>query len=190
MSIVPFFTVIISITIAQDVKTWTDYSNVCGSAITTPKQSNQYISYLGDFNNSNDCKSKCISKSTSNNQCESFIYFSKTSTNIPNQYACYARFNDPLWLPCNDTGVISGEMYWPCRDDIDCSLNGKCLSNGTCSCRVAWKGARCQLLNFLPAPINGGFKGNATSSWGGAVLPHIICSFHISRISADIQQIQ
>ena len=170
MALTAFLTcllVIIITTIGQDIKLWTDYSNVCGNAVTSPKKSNEYVTYLGDLNSYNDCQQECISKSNTNNQCESFIYFSNNSNDTSNKLACYARFGDPLWLPCIDNGVISGEVYWPCRNNIDCSLNGKCLSNGTCSCRAAWKGSRCQLMNFLPAPTDGGYKGYATSSWGG-----------------------
>ena len=114
------------------------------------------------------------------NHLKSFIYFNSTTNNTANKLGCYARFKDPLWLPCLADGVVSGEVYWPCRDDVDCSLNGKCLSNGTCSCRPAWKGWRCQLLNILPAPTNGGYKGYATSSWGGTVLRNTVDdSFHM-----------
>ena len=79
----------------------------------------------------------------------------------------------PGFNPSYDEGAVSGVVNWPCRSDDDCSLNGKCIS-GTCQCRPAWKGDRCETLNLLPATKGAGYRGvddgHNTSSWGGAVL--------------------
>jgi hypothetical protein len=37
----------------------------------------------------------------------------------------------------------------PCQGDLDCSLNGECVS-GKCVCRSAWKGQQCELLVLQP----------------------------------------
>ena len=69
--------------------------------------------------------------------------------------------------------ITSGVLDWPCRSNSDCSLNGECRS-GTCACRKAWSGRRCERLMLLPALRDQGYRGiddgHNTSSWGGAVL--------------------
>lgn len=86
---------------------------------------------------------------------------------------CYA-VRSPGFNPSYDPAAISGVVDWPCRADEDCSLNGRCGSNGSCQCRPAWKGRRCETLNLLPPTRGAGYRGvdggHNTSSWGGAVL--------------------
>lgn len=61
-----------------------------------------------------------------------------------------------------------------CVTDIDCSLNGACISS-TCSCDAAWTGASCELLNLLPStpgdgtcdPSLNGTATGFTTTWGG-----------------------
>ena len=50
---------------------------------------------------------------------------------------CFAVLS-PGFNPSYDETAVSGVVDWPCRDDADCSLNGKC-SAGVCACRPAWK---------------------------------------------------
>jgi hypothetical protein len=86
---------------------------------------------------------------------------------------CFAVIS-PGFNPSYDVSATSGVVDWPCRHDEDCSLNGKC-STGTCLCRPAWKGKRCETLNLQPATKGAGYRGvddgHNTSSWGGAILP-------------------
>ena len=50
---------------------------------------------------------------------------------------CFAVLS-PGFNPSYDQTAVSGVVDWPCRDDTDCSLNGKCVA-GACMCRPAWK---------------------------------------------------
>jgi hypothetical protein len=58
----------------------------------------------------------------------------------------------------------------PCTNDLQCSLNGVCQSNGSCLCDTPWTGPSCAKLGFEPAP-QGGMYGYGdpfvTTSWGG-----------------------
>ena len=58
-----------------------------------------------------------------------------------------------------------------CNFEVDCSLNGMCVS-GICVCHSGWSGAVCSQLALLPAPTTaayGGGLGGNVSSWGGGV---------------------
>lgn len=62
-----------------------------------------------------------------------------------------------------------------CTSDLDCSLNGICKDstdgNTICLCDPAWRGTRCQYLNFAPASRNNGFRIENTVTWGASILP-------------------
>ena len=86
---------------------------------------------------------------------------------------CFAILS-PGFNPSFDPSAVTGVLHWPCRNDDDCSLNGKCSASGRCKCRPAWKGERCETLNLLKPDRSAGYRGvdngHNTSSWGGAVL--------------------
>lgn len=67
----------------------------------------------------------------------------------------------------------------PCLGDLDCSLNGECVS-GKCVCRSAWKGQQCELLVLQPVsfPQGYGMQPNLTS-WGGNILPGSDGRYHL-----------
>jgi len=44
-----------------------------------------------------------------------------------------------------------------CKEDLDCSLNGKC-SSGTCVCDAAWKGPSCASFNLVPGNRSSGYR--------------------------------
>ena len=71
----------------------------------------------------------------------------------------------------------------PPQSDEDCSLNGVCNAGGSCDCRTAWSGDRCETLNLLPTTHHAGYRGtddgHNTSSWGGAVLPGPDGKYHM-----------
>eukprot|EP01084_Bolivina_argentea_P105279 188466_1 len=134
-----------------------------------------YVTYLGIFDNVNDCINDCISRSNNTNRCLTYTYYNKYhNNNNSTSYAkqCYARFNYPLWLPYtqNQQNVDCGQIIWDCSSNLDCSLNGKCLNNGTCECNKGWKGYRCNQLSLLPANKISGYHLPNTSSWGGCIL--------------------
>jgi len=58
-----------------------------------------------------------------------------------------------------------------CSTNLDCSLNGLCVS-GACKCDPQWNGDSCQLLNLKPARVGqqNGFQEKNTASWGGSVV--------------------
>lgn len=60
-----------------------------------------------------------------------------------------------------------------CRDDRDCNLNGLCdASTGVCACDAGWTGARCSLLDLVPATdkkATHALRLEGTSTWGGSV---------------------
>lgn len=62
-----------------------------------------------------------------------------------------------------------------CTSDLDCSLNGICQDdidgNTSCFCDPAWRGKRCQYLNFAPASSNNGFRIEGSVTWGASILP-------------------
>ena len=107
-----------------------------------------------------ECEQRCIAETV---RCFSFIQIG---------IECFAVYS-PGFNPTYNTASTSGVVAWPCRDDSDCSLNGKCNS-GTCNCRPAWTGHMCETLHILPGPKDAGYRGtdggHNTSSWGGAVL--------------------
>ena len=58
-----------------------------------------------------------------------------------------------------------------CDTEIDCSLNGRCVSN-ECACFQGWGGPSCGTLALLSAPVTGAFGGGIggnSSSWGAGV---------------------
>jgi hypothetical protein len=120
------------------------------------------ITTLGSFADVAACQKACIE--SKGPRCWSFVHM-KDKT-------CLGVIS-PGFNPSYDENAVSGVVDWPCRNDDDCSLNGKCAA-GKCNCRPAWKGARCETLNLLKATKGAGYRGvddgHNTSSWGGAVL--------------------
>ena len=56
-----------------------------------------------------------------------------------------------------------------CKDAMDCSLNGDCIS-GSCRCDAAWSGSdSCDVLAFekTPALNSTGYMNSSGHSWGG-----------------------
>ena len=146
------------------------------------------IKYLGTFDQgakgTAQCQAACLASKT---RCWSFVHIptgrDESSEKRGGGFAgeCFAVIS-PGFNPSYDTTAVSGVIDWPCRDDEDCSLNGKCTS-GTCVCRPAWTGDRCEQLNLLPATRGAGYRGinggHNTSSWGGSVLKGTDGTYHM-----------
>lgn len=136
--------------------------------VALSKQNTTTVKYLGTLATPDHCAKACISTVE---RCWSFTWHNVSGTF---HHQCFG-LTSPRWSPTPDsTQIVSGIVEWPCRNDQDCSLNGRCDTQGHCQCDPSWMGARCQTLNLLPATHGAGYRGvddgHNTSSWGGAVL--------------------
>ena len=150
-------------------------SNNIYGAIQDPDTSNEWVKLLGVFETENECINACIANSTTNSLCNTYTWHDKKFVGGWANH-CYGRIGYPLWTPIIQSDVNSGRIIWKCQSDTDCFLNGKCESNGNCTCNAAYSGPKCDILNLLPATKNTGYNetdtsnGKKISSWGGAVI--------------------
>ena len=122
--------------------------------VAEPGKSTETIVYLGKALTLDGCKKKCLAHPT---RCWSFTYHG-LSVGAPYAGECFG-LTSPRWSPTpDDSEIVSGQVAWSCRDDEDCSLNGKCGSNGKCACRPQWGGDRCETLRLGPAARNSGYR--------------------------------
>lgn len=163
---------IVVMSAGPQVRLYTNYNQALNVLVSRGTSKGGTVKYLGISQNTGECSTSCIQSKT---RCWSFVYLKSVKQ-------CYAVFS-PGFNPSYDTSAVSGVVEWPCRNDDDCSLNGICSSTGTCQCRPAWKGLRCETLNLLTATRGAGYRGvdnkHNTSSWGGAVLPGPDNKFHM-----------
>ena len=158
-------------------------NNVYSAAMS--KTSTEYVTYLGTFENTNDCINACISRSNSSSKCLTYTYHTPQYSDSTFAKQCFGRFNDPQWLPYNDKNINCGQIMWTCSSSMDCSLSGSCdHTTGNCSCNIGWKGYRCNELVLLPANKSSGYNqnegGNHMSSWGGSPFyDHESASYHL-----------
>ena len=154
---------------AQEKLVYPNMNNVFGY-IPTPGVSVGNVQYLGKFQRTRDCINACLSHHPG--RCLTFTFHTLRFEG-PYQGQCYGGIEEPLWSPVKMDNVDAGRIIWPCKSDMDCSLNGRCVQE-RCKCRTAWKGPRCDVLNLLPADRNSGYHymedGKNISSWGGGVL--------------------
>ena len=59
-----------------------------------------------------------------------------------------------------------------CKSDMDCSLNGECAADKTCSCDPPWTGKACSVLDIaFPHNVSTSYVApEGTSSWGMSVI--------------------
>ena len=135
-----------------------------------------WVKSLGHTTDAAECASRCVAMApaTQQERCRSFTRLSDSySKNASRAGLCLAHL-DHVWLPLHAEGdADSGLIEWPCKDDMDCSLNGKC-GGGKCSCNHGWKGNRCETLSLGPVDrkvlgFNPTQGGKNMSSWGGSV---------------------
>jgi hypothetical protein len=67
-------------------------------------------------------------------------------------------------------GLLAVATATACTDDISCSLNGVCGSDGACRCDPGWGDANCATLLLAPAALENGYRVANRSSWGGSVI--------------------
>eukprot|EP00966_Prymnesium_polylepis_P260723 6022277-Prymnesium_polylepis.1 len=126
--------------------------------VAQPAQNLTTVRYLGTLQTEEACQAKCIAASP---RCWSYTFHSPA---LSSSFAgmCYG-LTSPRWSPTPDDSLISsGKIEWPCRDDDDCSLNGKCAA-GVCNCAPQWSGHRCETLNLLPATREAGQESHRTA---------------------------
>ena len=140
----------------------TNCNNVYGNT------DSHYVTNLGDYDSVEECQQACIKK-----DCDSYTYY---HDNSEENQKCYGFINNPLWIPyyANQVDIDCGRIIYPCKSDMDCSLNGKCdKQNGQCQCRKGWNGYKCGNLTLLPATKGTGYNytddNEHTSSWGGSI---------------------
>lgn len=139
----------------------------------------RWVKLLGKTTSLEDCSQLCIAHTSSGaagERCRSFSrYTAQYAKNSSETGNCYGHV-DPAWLPLRVSGIDSGLVQWPCENDADCSLNGKCTTGGntvasvdgvappqrssqhqdrdqgstTCRCSAGWHGDRCELLKLAP----------------------------------------
>jgi len=170
---------------AQRVTRYENYNNAFGVAVSRGTSQGGTVEFLGTFENESECSDACLKSDSARGRCNYYVFFppSQEAKGEPTQRGftkqCFSMTSSGF-NPTYDENAITGMVSWGCRDDQDCSLNGKCSAE-KCVCRSAWKGERCETLNILPSARNSGYKGEDfndatkkmanTSSWGGAVLP-------------------
>ena len=78
--------------------------------------------------------------------------------------------------------VLAVKSTVACRSDADCSLNGICNTNQTCTCDTPWVGTACELLARGSTRVSGGgiygYAPNVTS-WGGNVICDAEGTWHL-----------
>lgn len=139
--------------------------------------SSAFVKYLGNGTESLEkCSEMCASYGNVTIHCKSFTRWKASG-------ACLGHV-DNSWLPMSvdgskEAGMIdSGQIAWPCSDEMDCSLNGICsAADGQCVCSPGWTGRQCGTLKLAPVDLSVlGFNpkedGRNMSSWGGGAWEH------------------
>lgn len=147
----------------------TDDASVAPSGATPP-----FVVALGVASDAGACGALCGSwhnASDAAQRCESFTLYGSNSPHLALQGKCFGHVSVAWFANPSAGDATSGRMRWPCRDALDCSLNGHCSPSGGCTCSAGWVGLRCGELDVLPVNKSqlGFVPGPTTSSWGGAV---------------------
>ena len=109
-------------------------------------------------------------------------------------------FDDTCDGMCGDKSNVAsfvnrGEKA-ACTSDLDCSLAGVCLPNGTCECDPWADGPDCSYLRFQPVDKTRlGYINERHSSWGGSIIYssvdqmyHMYVSEIICKIDPDTRK--
>jgi len=156
-----------------------EYNYNVNSAFSLQSQSGKdYYRLISSTNTSiEECaESASLYKNESNptERCLSATFFkSPVNVSYSNQCWCYVL---PKWIPLISTEADSVQLLWPCASGSDCSYNGECNVQGSCTCYNGWKGGRCQELDLQEVDIkNPGVRlvdsnGQNVSTWGAPIL--------------------
>ena len=133
----------------------------CGDDIAEPKLSTP----CGDDAASlHACAVAAAAACNDNTECHSFsldpAWGTTTAKLWKNNGSGLVANNDwNTWVPTNKTAPPAPAPAPPgsCRSDLDCSLNGECVADGSlgvpvkkCVCDKPWVGTACDTLSFKP----------------------------------------
>eukprot|EP00980_Cylindrotheca_fusiformis_P004356 scaffold925_cov129-Cylindrotheca_fusiformis.AAC.9 len=144
---------------------------------------------LGPSDSLTDCSKLAAAWKDPNDKkqlhCQTACWFRHNDDSLVNNIDQCVCLTDPLWMPkqhhtrtTKEPQIDTARLVWSCRDDSDCSFNGKCSHvDGRCQCFPAWKGAVCGELDVRPVDRKRlGFRQvdehgqNTSSSWGAPIL--------------------
>ena len=155
-------------------------NNIAG-AVAAPEASTHAVRFLGAKRSAEECEQACVKLPPGG--CTSFTWHHADFDGGAWARGCYAR-TDGVWQPVRQQRVTCASLRpLPCRTELDCSLNGRCVA-AACVCSRGWAGHRCERLKFDATPRAAGFR-HATArfgpltSWGGAVLQDDDGTFHM-----------
>ena len=87
-----------------------DYSNVFG-AVPDPNKSTDYVTYLGNYDSTDECISACVNKGTKDNKCYSWTYLTKNYYVDTYKLHCYGLFGrqyGSVWSIAPDSDAVTG----------------------------------------------------------------------------------
>ena len=84
------------------------------------------VRFLGVLNTTKDCMKACLN--VGEYRCTSFTYYNSDFVGGGYTKHCYGIIDDPVWSLQVVMNAETGRILWPCRNDMDCSLNGECDS--------------------------------------------------------------
>ena len=139
----------------------------------------EWTKFLGMTDSTDACGDLCMHHDNGSSLCRGFSRFNEGFAHNASLIGkCFGHL-DYIWVPTpahgRNVGTDTGRISRPCRDNLDCSLNGRCeAKTGQCTCNQGWSGQRCQTLRLAPVDRDAiGFSptldGLNMTSWGGSV---------------------
>lgn len=176
--ILSFIIVLSSTTICEPIPISLFFTNV-NSAFTVTSDSGKPFYRLVTSSNTSieECAESAMlwkNESAPNEKCLSATFF-KAPSNISYTKQCWCYIL-PKWIPMSSNEADSVQIIWPCSTSEDCSFNGDCNSQESCTCIPGWKGPRCGELDLQTVDIkNPGLRlvddnGHNISTWGAPIL--------------------
>ena len=107
------------------VTLYTDRTIVNGSLLDADHSLGS-VRFLGVLNTTKDCMKACLN--VGKYRCTSFTYYNSDYVDGGYTKHCYGIIDNPVWSLQDVMNAETGRILWPCRNDMDCSLNGECES--------------------------------------------------------------